>query len=273
MITKDLTFYLSDFKKKLIFLNRTQGTIVGYVDAIFLVLSHFNKPPKTITVSETIDYLNTIKVHSRKTAIAAIKFFYTNCLNSDKMNKLKYPKIPEHMPDVLSEDEMVRLIKSASNVKHRTMIMMLYSTGMRVSELLNLRWKNLDRARMEVKIVQGKGMKDRPVKLTEKMVKQLIIYCHEYKLHCFDSDNYVFPGMNKKRYSRRSVETFIEKYALKAGIKKRVSPLVIRHCTGTHLRSRGVDLATIQDMFGHKRPSTTRIYAKLDNLKSIPDLL
>lgn len=264
---------ITDFENKSILYNQSPLTTGGYEDQLKNYLNHFSRNPKTISVNEAIEYLIGLNVHSRKTAIAALKFFYSKCLNSTKFNKLEYPKIPEYIPDVLNESEVNDLINVADNIKHKTIIMLLYSTGMRVTELINLKWNKIDKATMTIHIVQGKGKKDRAVKLAPTMKAQLIAYCKAYGIGCFNSNDYVFKGQRKPKYSRRSVEAFMERYGKKAGIKKRVSPHILRHCTGTHLRARGIDLADIQDILGHKSPKTTRIYSKLTNLKRIPDLL
>ena len=269
----DISVWISDFQRHLTFLNRSPETIKGYQNALFNFLSYFNRQPKDITKEETIDYLITLPVFSRKTAIASLKSFYQHCLNSNKLDKLEYPSTPEYTPEILSLDEIAALIEAATNVKHRTIIMLLYTTGMRVMELINLRWDCIDRKTMTIHIKAGKGNKDRPVKLTESMKDQLIRYCKAYGIGCFESANPVFSGAKKNKYTRRSIETFLYKYAALAKIKKKVTPHILRHCMATHLRERGVDLAIIQDLLGHKNPNTTRIYSKLTNLKLIPDLL
>lgn len=274
MINKDLTNLCNELRKHIRFQNLSENTERNYTDAIEAFLKYFNRKPQLITFSDAFHWLSTLGVHQRRAGIAALKFFYSNCLNSDKMNKLKYPKIPEHVPDVMTVDEVNRLISGTDNLKHQTIIMMLYTTGMRKSELINLRWNKIDVSSRTIFISQGKGRKDRIVKLTEKMESQLVTYCDAYfDGGCFDTNDYIFKGQNGKgRYSARSVSALVETYRVKAGIKRKVTPHSIRHSTGKHLRDMGVDLATIQELFGHKKASTTRIYARLESLKNIPDL-
>jgi integrase/recombinase XerD len=261
------------FTNRLICLERSPETIRGYDDGIEAYLTHFNRDPKTITFNETVEYLNSRKVHTRKRDIAAIKSFYRLVFNSTKFDKLGYPK-PEYTADVLSEDQVRALIKSASNIKHKTMIMLIYTSGIRVTELINLKWTAIDRANMSIRIKAGKGAKDRIVPLTKSMLEQLIAYCKALELRCFNSQDYLFKGQKKPRYSRRSVESFIEKYALLAGIKTRVSPHTLRHCFATHLKERGKDSMDIKRILGHKHLSTTERYTKTANVvKDVPDLM
>lgn len=274
----NITEQIKGFEKHLNLLNRSSETISNYSPSLERFLKYFNRDPKTITKNEAIDYLLTLPVFSRRTAIAAIKFFYKNCLNSDKFAKLEYPTTPEYTPEILSKEEINALIQAATNVKHRTAIILLYSTAMRVNECINLKWNCIDRATMRIHIKRGKGKKDRIVPLSETLLKQLIVYCNTYRAKlkesgCFQSDSYVFAGAKKDKYTRRSIETFLKKYAELAGIKKKVTPHILRHCQACHLRDFGVDIANIKDLLGHKHISTTEIYSRLSNMKLIPDLL
>lgn len=262
---------ITDFEGELRLLNRSEETIKGYVSTLKSFLNYFNRNPKTITTDEIKGYLLTLPVFKRKTSIASIKFFYKHCVGGTKLKKLEYPTLPEYVPVILSPDEVKSLITTATNIKHRTIIMLMYSTAMRVSEVINLKWPDIDRKNEQIKIVSGKGKKDRIVRITPKMIKQLETYCRAYK-NC-DSKGYIFQGMKKAKYSKRSIAQFLNKYAEMAGIKKKVTPHLLRHCAGTHWRNSGVDLATIKDIMGHKHISTTEIYSKLTNLKNVPDLV
>lgn len=267
----DITKILTDFETDLRLVERSELTIGGYKSAMRSFLNHFNSNPKDITLSEIKLYLVTLKVHSRKTAIAALKFFYRTQYNSDKI-KIDYPKLPEKLTVILSIEEVGDLIKAAKNIKHRTIILLLYTTGMRIDELINLKWTEIDRKLKEVRILNGKGAKGRKVPLTDGMIRQLELYCKVYNLRCFDSKTYLFKGLKKARYSKRSVATFLYKYAELAGIKKKLTPHILRHCAATHWRDSGVQVVDIKNLLGHKHISTTEIYAQMSSLKMIPEL-
>lgn len=268
--------FITDLTRHLTLLNRSQETIRGYENEVKKFLAHFNRDPKTITVNEGVDYLNTLNPHARKTAIASIKFFYGHCLKSDKFEDIGYPKLPEYTPEILSEEEVKSLIDVAENVKHKTAIMLLYTTGIRVMELINLRWNNVDRKTMTIYIKHGKGNKDRTVKLTDSMLKQFIAYCKALDLRCFNGQDYVFKGKSKTKdsYSKRSVASFLIHYGLAAGIKKKVTPHILRHCFATHQFERGTDSLKIKAMMGHNSLKTTHSYTKSANVtKDVADLL
>lgn len=268
--------FTTDLTRHLTLLNRSQETIRGYENEVRKYLIHFNRDPKTVTVNEGIDYLNTLKPHARKTAIAALKFFYSHCLKSDKFADVGYPKLPEYTPEILSEDEVKSLIDVATNVKHRTAIMLLYTTGIRVMELINLTWDCVDKKTMRIYIRQGKGKKDRQVKLTESMLRQFILYCKALDLRCFNGKDFIFKGKSKTKdcYSKRSVAAFLERYALEAGIKKKVTPHLLRHAFGTHQLERGTDSLKIKKMMGHNSLRTTETYTKSANVTNdVADLM
>lgn len=271
MTTTEINDLINDFETNLRLVERSDLTISGYKSAMFAFLKHFNRNPKTITVDEIKKYLVPIPVYSRKTAIAAIKFFYKSIYNSKKI-KLEYPALPEKIPVIFSVDEINQLVNASTNIKHRAIIIMLYTTAMRIDELINLKWSDIDRQTKQIRILKGKGSKGRIVPLTAGMIKQLELYCKIYKLSCFDSKTYVFRGQKKAKYSKRSVATFLVKYVELARIEKKITPHILRHCAATHWRDAGVDLADIQEILGHKHISTTNIYAKLTSLKNIPEL-
>lgn len=141
------------------------------------------------------------------------------------------------------------------NLKHKVILAILYSTGLRVSELINLKWKHIDRERMVINILQAKGKKDRQVMLSQQLIPLLERYYREYK-----SSVYVLEGQFKEQYSSRSVGEVMKQLAEKAGISKRVYTHLLRHCSFTHLLEQGTDIALIQKLAGHSDIKTTNIY-------------
>jgi site-specific recombinase XerD len=269
----DLHSHITDFKSHLQLLERSPRTIEGYEDALTGYLKHFNRDPKSITFKEAIDYLNTLKVHNRKRTIAALKFYYGHCLKSDKFNRLQYPKTPEHLPDVPSADEVKSLIESVSNVKHKTLIMLLYTSGVRREELLSLRWNALNRKQKKIRVLAGKGAKDREVPLTDSAIKQLETYCKAYKLNCKNSEDFIFLGASGGKYSASSMEQLVRRYSEKA-IGKAISPHDLRHAFATHHINNGMDTGKLKTLLGHKDPRTTEIYTRTaDVTRGVPDLM
>ena len=167
-------------------------------------------------------------------------------------------KREKRLPVILSRKEIDRLIMAATNVKHRLMIQMAYSTGMRASELINLAWEDIDFQRNAVHIKRAKGKKDRLVMLSPKVKKALKALC-EARKGC------VFIPKTGRKYTLRSIQQIIGNAARKAGITKRISPHTLRHSFATHLLERGTDIRHIRDLLGHKDISTTLIYTRISN--------
>jgi len=188
-----------------------------------------------------------------------------------KLDKIPYSKKDKKLPIVLSVEEIQRMFTACENLKHKVILALLYSCGFRVSELINLKWTHIDRSRMIINVVQGKGKKDRQVMLSPDLIPLLEKYWNEYK-----PKEYVLNGQfpeKELRYSDRSIGEVIKQLAEKAGIdKKRVHTHLIRHCFATHLVEQGTDINLIQRLLGHNNVKTTSIYLHISNnlIKSIP---
>ena len=190
---------------------------------------------------------NTIRLAS-----AAIRFYLKQ--ENISFQSIQLPKKPKKLPVVLSKKEIENMIKVTANLKHKLVISLLYSAGLRLSELVNLKWSDIDLFRNVVDVKSGKGNKDR-VSLLGRKVKKLL---REYKLTQFEQ-KYVFSG-RKEKYSSKTVQEIIKLASKKAGINKRVSPHTLRHSFATHLLEQGVDIRTIQQLLGHENVRTTQIY-------------
>ena len=186
-------------------------------------------------------------------ALKAFKSFYPksqiNSLN------LERPKANRHLPTVLSRIEIISIIRHTKNLKHRALIALIYSCGLRISEVLNMKLKHIDVHRQQVLIRNSKGRKDRYVILAESFLPLLQNYIYTYK-----PDIYLFEGQKKGSYSAESVRHFLKRSCTTAQIKKRVTPHTLRHSYATHLLENGVDLRYIQSLLGHAKPETTMIY-------------
>lgn len=164
--------------------------------------------------------------------------------------------IKEHkLPKVLSKNEVKSILSSCTNIKHKSILMLIYSAGLRRSELLNLTISDIDYERMVINIKAAKGMKDRISLLSENLLKLLRSYYKEYK-----PKKYLFEGQNGEKYSPTSVANILRNASLKAGIRKIVTPHMLRHSFATHLLEQGTDLRYIQELLGHNSSKTTEIY-------------
>nr|WP_232730355.1 tyrosine-type recombinase/integrase [Lacinutrix sp. Bg11-31] len=169
--------------------------------------------------------------------------------------ELTRPSRDRALPSVLSQKEIIHLISKAKNLKHRAIIALLYSGGLRISELINLRIEDFHINRRQIFIRNSKGRKDRYVTLAESFLPLLQNY-----LVTYSPKHYFVEGQIKQQYTAGSVRKFIKKYKNECGIKTNVTPHTLRHSYATHLLENGVNLRHIQELLGHSKPETTMIY-------------
>jgi len=247
----------------------SKNSIDNYVSCIGKFLQYFENEatkPSEISAEKIKRFLAKIdSANTHKAYLSAIKLFYDKVGGQpNKLDKIEYPKQPKHLPIVLSQDEIQRMFNACSNIKHKVILSLLYSCGLRVSELINLKWSHIDRSRMIINIIAAKGNKDRQVVLPELIIPLLVKYYYEYK-----SEIYVLNGQFELQYSDTSVRQVIKQLAIKARISKRVYTHLIRHCCFTHMVEQGTDINLIQKLAGHSNVKTTMIYCHLsDNLIS-----
>lgn len=263
--------FIQEMKRR----NYSQNTIDSYTNCIKYFFTQSSKDhPKNINEQDIKDFLGKFtEVNTQRNYHSAIKKFYLICLNQkNKFKYIPYAKKNEKLPIVLSVEEIQRMFTACENTKHKVILALLYSCGLRVSELINLKWKHIDRSRMIINIIQAKGNKDRQVGLNDKLIELLTKYWNEYK-----SKEYVLNGWkNEPQYSEKSVGEVIKQLAIKAGItNKRVYTHLIRHCHATHLLEAGTDISLIQKLLGHSNPKTTQIYTHIshNHISKIPSTL
>jgi site-specific recombinase XerD len=195
--------------------------------------------------------------------IAALRFFFVKVLRRPyRQVDLVYPKQSERLPVILSEEEVARLIESASSSYHRVILMTLYGTGLRREELCRLKLTDIDSQRMVIHVRQGKGNRDREVPLSPRLLEVLREYWKWRKPKIF-----LFPSQQRKRCEQpitsKTVYYAVQEAARRAGIQKKVAPHLLRHSWATHLLERGTDLKTIQVLLGHVDLESTTIYLHL----------
>lgn len=188
--------------------------------------------------------------------INSIKFYYETVMGMpNRFYSIERPIKQHTLPKVLSKQEVKDIISATTTIKHKCIVSLLYSTGIRISELLNLKIEDIDSKRMLVRVNQGKGNRDRLTLLSEKVLIDLRKYYLESK-----PKNWLFESPDGNKYSSSSVQKILKRAALKCGIKKSVSPHMLRHSFATHLLESGTDLRYIQNLLGHKSSKTTEIY-------------
>lgn len=252
--------YEESFIQEMKRLNYSGETIKNYVSCLRMFFNYFQKKehPLHINESDIKEYLGKFTVtNTQRSQHGAIKKFYAICMNQhEKFKYIPYARKEKKLPIVLSQDEIQKMFNVCANLKHKVILSLLYSCGLRVSELINLKWQHIDRSRMIINIIQAKGKKDRQVMLAPELIPLLEKYWREYK-----SKEYVLNGWkNEPQYSERSVGEVVKKLAEKAGIKKRVWTHLMRHCSFTHMVEAGTDINLVQRLAGHSSVKTTSIY-------------
>jgi len=190
-------------------------------------------------------------------AVSALKILFHGVLHSpDLAEAITRPKREKHLPTVLSKQEIARLIEAARNPKHRLLVMLLYSSGLRVGEVVRLRIDDIDVERGLVRVRDGKSGKDRHTLLSSKALAALRAY-----RDMFGCQRWLFEGgRDGRHYTVRSVQHVVQRCATRAGIQRPVTPHTLRHSFATHLLESGTDLRYIQELLGHGSSRTTEIY-------------
>ena len=196
-------------------------------------------------------------VKGETTTLKVFKTIQKTAINVDEIHR---PKKPFKLPSVLSLEDVESLLNSLENIKHKTMLALIYSVGLRRSELLNMTVKDLDSKRMMITIRGGKGNKDRVVPFSATILELLREY---YKKHT--PKTYLFEGQTGDRYSETSLQEIFHQAKSKAKINKNATLHTLRHSYATHLLEGGTNLRYIQEILGHKSPKTTQIYTHVSN--------
>jgi site-specific recombinase XerD len=196
-------------------------------------------------------------ISTHRQILGAMKHFknlFTECLIDD--TQLELPQKSRYLPTVLSKEEVVEILRSTKNLKHRAVLAMIYASGLRIGELINLELRDIDVRRFQIFVRNSKGRKDRYVIMAKSLIPLLNNYVSTYK-----PVKYFVEGLDAgTKYTAGSVRNFLRQSCKAAGIKKKVTPHTLRHCYATHLLENGVDLRYIQELLGHSKPETTMIY-------------
>ena len=256
--------------------NYSERTIRSYIYSVGQVSRYFNLPPGRISTEQFKTWLHHLIIRENCSVsrinlnISAWKILQQDLLKRKwESIRIRRPRKEKKLPVVLSETEARALIDSPRSYKHRFLLILAYATGMRRSELLHIRLKDIDRQRSVIKIT-GKGNKQRELPVPDNLFESLEKYYRRWRPAVYLFEGSV-PG---KAYSASSLQKIVKDSALKAGIKKNISPHVLRHSFATHMLERGVNLKRLQLLLGHNSMKTTSIYLHLADLDKaqLPDL-
>jgi len=251
--------------------NYSQATIESYILAVKDFAQYFGKSPVCLGSEDVRRYQlhlvrekrlapNTVKVR-----MSALRFFYWKTLKRRDLHfdDLPLTKTPVKLPVVLSPEEVTRLIEGASNLKHRTMLMVLYATGLRRAELARLKVSDIDSKCMVIHIHEGKGQRDRDLPMTPKLLEALRVYWRwsRSKVYLFPSP--WSPSDREEPITPKSIYNACKEAAARAGLTKRIGAHTLRHSFATQLLDSGADLRTIQYLLGHSSLKHTEVYTHL----------
>jgi len=274
LITKYLDYL--KYEKKL-----SNNTISSYKENLYVFLDSINK--KELLKIESSDIKKFLEKENNKSSktrahyITVLNNFYTflineNIINYNPLENIKLPKIEKKLPDYLTIEEVDKLLdiplNTAYDYRNKAMLETLYATGIRISELINLKVSDIDFNECFIRIM-GKGSKERIVPFNDICKEYLEIYINIYRLELLkhkDSE-YIFINNLSKNISRQGFFKILKEICVKQGIKKNVSPHLLRHSFATHLLNNGADLRIIQELLGHSDLATTQIYTEVLNEK------
>ena len=264
---------LKEIKKILVVRAYSPNTISTYLACLNYFKNYFKGSKiDDLSKEDIIDYLfhlikNNYSKSTQNQHINAIKFYFEKCLGKKReFYHIDRPIKDKKLPIILSKNEIQLLFNSTYNLKHLAILAVIYSCGLRVSELINIKINDIDNNRMVINIRHAKGNKDRQVQLTNQILELLRKYYKKYL-----PVNYLIVGQNGGKYSTTSIQKIIKNSALKAKIYKKVTPHTLRHSFATHLLENGTDIRYIQTILGHSDIKTTQIYTHVSNahLKNI----
>jgi len=256
--------------------NYSYKTIKSYLSCLRAFVNYF-KPvhPRNILNDEIKKYLLYLiedkkqKTSSINQMINALRFLYIELYKIPLIiNSIPRPKKQKKLPDILSQEEVISIFNSIDNLKHKTLLMLIYSAGLRVGEAVRIKIGDIDSIRKLIHIRQAKGKKDRYTLLSEFMLEKLKQYYKEYK-----PKEFLFEGGNGRVHlAERSIQNVFNRAVEKTGIKKRVTVHTLRHSFATHLLEGGTDLRFIQELLGHSSSKTTEIYTHVSK-KSMTNIV
>jgi site-specific recombinase XerD len=258
--------------------NYSERTIRNYISALAQLSKYYHCSPDLLSTAQVKDFAwHLIKEKQASVSlinqlISSWKIFQVDLLgNKWEDFQLKRPRREKKIPVVLSQEEAHVLIQSPRNLKHRAILSLAYASGLRRDEVLHLKPGDIDSGRKVIRVIKGKGNKSREVVIPQELILQLRDYYRKYRPRV-----YLFEGPEPgKAYSATSFQKIVKNAAQRAGIKKALSPHVLRHSFATHMLERGVNLKRLQLMLGHNSLKTTSIYLHLANpdQSELPNLM
>jgi integrase/recombinase XerD len=264
-----LTKFINELKLR----NYADNSIESYVGYLVQFLNYMNGKGKIDPLKDIKNFLLSIEnMNTRKMYIITIRNFYKYVLKIElSLEDIPYPRTTNYLPQVLSVQEVSRLMLTTTNIKHRAILQLMYSCALRIGEIpeiiVNNKECHIDSNRKLLFIKNAKGFKDRYVPIPEATITLLRNYNKEYGI-----SNWLFMGQNQQKYSVRSIQQIFKNAAQKAGIYKKVTPHSLRHSRLTHLCEAGMDIYKLKELAGHSNIKTTEIYLHLSKASLVKNV-
>lgn len=263
---KDYKACPEDYILKLKELHSSESTIRVYSSAFEQFCNYYKDVPlEQVTQEQITNYMQHLAIDRKVSssyhnqAINAIKFYYERVLKGDrKIYLLDRPRKEQKLPVILNKEEVKEILNCIDNIKHKAIVMLAYSAGLRLGELVRLKIKDIDSVQMQIRVEQSKGNKDRTTILSVRALEVLRKYFQQYR-----PKEWLFEGADGGQYSSRSIQMIVKDAVKKAGIKKKVSTHTLRHSFATHLLEAGTNLRYIQNLLGHESSKTTELYTHI----------
>lgn len=256
---------LEKFRKEAEFRRLSPRTIETYISCLKKFFDYYKKDYRKVTKKDVREFLEELQRRNASGStihiyLNAIKFFFEETMRRNMHINIKYSKRPVRLPEVLTKEEIKKLLENISNNKHKIMISLMYASGLRVSELVNLRLGDLNLKEMYGFVRQGKGGKDR-IFVIPKKLERVFIQMWAGR----DQKEFLFVTNKGEKYDTRSIGEIVNKAAKLSGIAKykNVHPHTLRHSFATHLIENGCSLNEVQALLGHKSPETSMIYVHM----------
>lgn len=261
---KELSLLLTKMEKRLAIRNHSEQTIRNYLRGIEYLCKHTGKHPVDIDIDEVTDFLYQMQYHkfrawrTIKIYVAGIRWYYAEMEENQKFAfQIPYPKEEKDLPVIISRNELFKLFSNCENLKHKMMLLLLYSSGLRRNELLNLKITDIETndGKYRIRINRAKGNKDRYTVLSEKILPDLRKYFLQYK-----PLDYLFNGRIKGEPMSAGGIRHALKMAIKKSKIKNINLHILRHCFASHSLEDGMNIKTLQEILGHSSMKTTMIY-------------
>ncbi|MFS4457141.1 site-specific tyrosine recombinase/integron integrase [Maribacter sp. 2304DJ31-5] len=254
-----------DFVKILEVKRYSNNTIESYTSIVRMAGYFFQKPLDKVDETELHRYfyhmvhIKKISYSYQKQIAMALKLYYKEMFGQSINLEFLFPsRKPNKLPVVIAKKDIMKIVEKANNIKHKSMIALTYSAGLRVGELIDLKIGDIDSARMIIHVKSGKGNKDRIVPLSERILLMLREYYKE-----FTPVHYLFEGQKRGKYTTSSFNKLLKAAAKRARINKPITAHTLRHSYATHLLEKGTDIRVIQKLLGHNSIKTTMIYTQV----------